>query len=294
MAIQRSDSIGRRFAKPRVGTYLNRTTRRRHLPKQCPCYAVRGGGVLDKNFLGVVALVISVGPLAACSGATGDEPADNVGGKDGGGGKSDSSASSKGDAAKGGATSDASADAAVTACAATFTIENVAFYGSGSESAGASSCPAITPPYAWLTYTSESSGQASPTVSLTSSTGVLTVATSLTASPDGGAAYGLAGLGFDGASCANGSAYTGISFDLNGTLGGCALQFQIEDSENSTPAENPGVGQCTASKCASPYTWITQTGTMMVPFSALAGGAPRATVDSTTIVSIEWVVLLLP
>jgi hypothetical protein len=48
---------------------------------------------LDKNFLGVVALVISVGPLAACSGAKGDESADNVGGKDDG--IADSSPSSK-------------------------------------------------------------------------------------------------------------------------------------------------------------------------------------------------------
>jgi hypothetical protein len=51
---------------------------------------------LENRFLKVVALVISIGSLAACSGSKGDEPADDVGGKDGGGGGgSDGSSSSK-------------------------------------------------------------------------------------------------------------------------------------------------------------------------------------------------------
>jgi hypothetical protein len=230
------------------------------------------------------------------------------------------SSDASGDAADGTAASEAGQTdgAALTACAANFTIENVAFYGSiDAGDAGSSGCPYVTPPipaitgtsnsvsgsgaisfgtspYIWTTYTFASTGVAVPTVSLTPSTGALTISANVPVSTDSNYINAAVGLFFPSVDCVNASAYTGISFTVTGDLGGCDIAFQIDDVEDTTPGQSSGTGHCDASNCSNPYSFITKTGTFMVPFTALAGGTPGITVDPTAIESIQWLVHLGP
>jgi hypothetical protein len=237
-----------------------------------------------RTLSGITALLFGVGGLAGCSGSIGTEPHDS-------GPKSDGSEGPVVD-------SGPDAHAAVTACTANFTIENVAFYGSGTEAPPASSCPPTSPPFAaitsssnavlpsgeiyfgvstylWNVYTAESAGQAKPTVSLTPSTGALNVALGATASADGGSTLSVVGLAFSsGTSCVNASAYSGIQFTITGDLGGCSLRFYVDDAEDSTPAQSGNDGLCTALECGTPSYAVNGTGTIMVPFTSPSGGTP--------------------
>ena len=96
------------------------------------------------------------------------------------------------------------------------------------------------------------------------------------------------GLFFDGTSCIDASAYTGVSFDFSGDLGGCSLAFGASffgDLSNANGAR----GGCSGSTCYGPLAPVVPaTTTVMVPFSSLSGGMPIGTLDPTTIVDVEW------
>jgi hypothetical protein len=259
---------------------------------------------MNNTLSGIMALVVTVGGLAACSVSIGDKPDSGDAGKsptpNDGGTRSDSSE------AAAVVDSGPDADAAMTTCTANFTIENVAFYGTGTEAAPASSCPTVTPPFPEITSSSNLAlssddilfgdptslwntyapgGQVNPTVSLAPSTGALTISGSATAEA-GTALFGL-GLNFVGTSCLNASAYTGVSFTVTGDLGGCALQFSVIYAEDQTPALDTDRGECTASVCYPSFTSVS-TGAVTVPFTTPTGGMPQVAVDSTAITALQW------
>ena len=240
---------------------------------------------------------------------------------DGGAGSDSGGSSSSGSASDGGSASDCGSpgDGAV-ACSANFTITNVAFYGmsggadSSSADAGSSQCPSVMPSsaaitaapystaaantivygtgsYSWTTYTSGSAGQAVPTLSLTQSDGALNIAAGVTPSADCSYVFTAGGLSFTGVTpettCVNASAYDGITFTVTGDLGGCILSFVVSDPETQPPGSDSR-SMCGAPACNPPYYYVTQTGTVTVPFAALMGGNPDAEIDPTTIIGIQW------
>ncbi|HTB58203.1 MAG TPA: hypothetical protein VLC06_10035 [Polyangia bacterium] len=105
-----------------------------------------------------------------------------------------------------------------------------------------------------------------------------------------------------GTDCVNGSSYTGIQFDLSGSLTGtgCAMVFSINDSEHadSTSGNPPdpkagGPAGSYAPQFAITASQITSTAMpIKVPFTApaFAGGAasPATAVDPTKLTGVQW------
>jgi hypothetical protein len=110
--------------------------------------------------------------------------------------------------------------------------------------------------------------------------------------------YEGVGLYYDSASCLNAAAYTGLEFDFTGDLGGCQLNVGLTFSGDLPPSDDALRGAClgTSSTCYGPVANVTAAAlgatssapTLQVPFASMSGGAPIATVDPTTIVSLQW------
>jgi hypothetical protein len=97
------------------------------------------------------------------------------------------------------------------------------------------------------------------------------------------------GLSFDGTSCIDASAYTGVQFDLGGDLGGCQLAVGTSFSADSSYLDGPR-GGCsgTDSTCYGPFASVVPSATVQVPFSAMSGGSPVSKPDPSTIVDVVW------
>jgi len=108
-----------------------------------------------------------------------------------------------------------------------------------------------------------------------------------------------------GTDCVNASAFTGVQFDLSGSLTGtgCAMVFSINDSEHADPAASTpadpkagGPAGSYAPQLAIMASQITSTAmTIKVPFTgagspAFAGGAasPATAVDPMKLTGVQW------
>jgi hypothetical protein len=118
------------------------------------------------------------------------------------------------------------------------------------------------------------------------------------------------GLYFNGNSagtdCVDGHTYTGVQFDMSGSLvgTGCTMQFSINDSEHADssvlkdptmPALGPndpkaaGPKGSYAPQLAITSTQLTATSTpIKVPFTGTAGGSPATPVDPTKLTGVQW------
>jgi len=112
----------------------------------------------------------------------------------------------------------------------------------------------------------------------------------------GGGSLEFAGAGvnyssYGGARCLDASSYTGIQFTVGGSLGGCALGFFVEISEDATATYDPLRGECTipdqTANCYPPHYALSGTGTFSVAFSDFVSGNP-STIDPTQITNIYW------
>ena len=102
---------------------------------------------------------------------------------------------------------------------------------------------------------------------------------------------------FDSSSCIDASKYTGVTFDFSGDLGGCALAFGANFSNDATSAGNPNRGSCPYgdSSCYSPLSVLTPhsdadagSTTLKVPFTSLSGGSPYPNLDPSSIILLLW------
>ena len=101
-----------------------------------------------------------------------------------------------------------------------------------------------------------------------------------------------------GDECIDGTAYTGVKFDITGTIGGtgCSGQFSINDSEHSDSTANPSNPDKKAGGPAGSYApqtalTIGTTATVMMPFAgagAPTGGSPATAVDKSKLTGIQW------
>jgi len=97
-----------------------------------------------------------------------------------------------------------------------------------------------------------------------------------------GGGYAGGGLSFD--ICATAAAYTGISFSVSGSTGGCALELQLQTYSTKPIANNGG---CQSGCSSASKGNLTVPGTVTVSFSDLTGAAPTA-FSSTELVGIQW------
>jgi hypothetical protein len=157
------------------------------------------------------------------------------------------------------------------------------FFGAGTDS--------------WGSFTYATVNPTPPTASLTPDGGGLQISGGSLDPTD----YEGVGLYYDSASCLDVAAYTGLQFDFAGDLGGCELFVGLTSSSDLPPSSDALRGACpgTGSTCYGPVANVTaaalaatsSTPTIQVPFTSLSGGSPMATVDPTTIVSVQWQLL---
>ncbi len=156
-----------------------------------------------------------------------------------------------------------------------------------------------TPPYQWQSYTYGSNGQTAPTIGLTPDGNGIVIAGAFV--PPISQNWMGTGLYFNGASCIDGSTYTGVSFDFSGTLGDCTLAVGANFSGDSTSTDAPGRGSCpfaSDSNCYPPMVVVTPpsaldggptgTTTFKVPFALMGSGSPTPKIDPSTIITVQW------
>jgi len=117
------------------------------------------------------------------------------------------------------------------------------------------------------------------------------------------AQYWGAGIYFNGNSagtdCVDGTPYTGIQFDIGGTVGGtgCSVQVSINDSEHADstvinpPATAPDPKASGPKGSYAPQMTITVPATattVMVPFTGPSNGSPGTPVDKTKLTGVQW------
>lgn len=143
---------------------------------------------------------------------------------------------------------------------------------------------------AWGSYTYAGPGQTAPVGVPSADGNGLQITGAFTAPVDPSGNYLGLGLYFNGSSCVNAAAYTGVKFDFSGDLGGCGLALGVSFSGDLTLAGNPGRGACTASNCYGPSAPVAAVAgtTVAVPFASLVGGMPVASLDPTTLVTVQW------
>ncbi len=138
-------------------------------------------------------------------------------------------------------------------------------------------------------YTSQDTGLTAPAFS--TSTGALVINFN-TGTPT--TMYPYAGVGVPFAACANASAFTGIKFNITGTLNaGCTIQFSAIDEEH-IPKTPTGIGICGAANCypSSKIFPLPSTATdVTIAFADQGNGGMdvgAAAVDPTRITGIQW------
>jgi hypothetical protein len=95
-------------------------------------------------------------------------------------------------------------------------------------------------------------------------------------------------LYMNGPACIDGSAYTGVQFDLTGSLGACNLSFGFAFADDLSAASDPQRGICAATNCYGPSVAVASTGTIKVPYSAVSGGSPDMGVDRQKLTGVQW------
>lgn len=121
-----------------------------------------------------------------------------------------------------------------------------------------------------------------PTLAITS--GALSVSASSKGSYTGVVLY------MNGPACIDGSGYTGVQFDLNGSLGTCVLSFGFAFADDLSPASDSQRGICAATNCYGPSVVVasTGTGTVKEPYTAVSGGSPDMGVDRQKLTGVQW------
>lgn len=116
-----------------------------------------------------------------------------------------------------------------------------------------------------------------------------------------GAQYWGAGIYFngntDGTHCVDATAYTGVEFDISGTVGGtgCTVQFSTNDSIHADAIANPtdkkaggAAGSYAPQKTITIAAAVTN---MKIPFTgadAPANGSPNIDVNKAKLVGVQW------
>jgi hypothetical protein len=155
-----------------------------------------------------------------------------------------------------------------------------------------------TPPYQWRSYAYGCKGQSAPSATLTPDGNGLAIQGAFV--PPVTETWIGVGFYFDSTSCIDAKTYTGVRFDYSGDLGDCSLAFGANYSGNASTIDDPARGACPMSNsvCYPPQATLTlpsgtdggESGptTIKVPFTSLVAGSPNATIDPSTLVTVQW------
>ena len=95
-----------------------------------------------------------------------------------------------------------------------------------------------------------------------------------------------------GTNCVDGTAYTGVKFDISGSVVGCTMQYSTNDSAHSNNATDPkGAGDASVYAPQATLTVTTTPTPTMMPFSgtgAPSGGNPALAVDKAKLTGVQW------
>jgi hypothetical protein len=98
----------------------------------------------------------------------------------------------------------------------------------------------------------------------------------------------------NGGNCVDGTAYTGIKFDISGSVGGtmCSAQYSTNDSAHSNNAsDKKGSGDATSYAPQAPLTVTSTVTTVMMPFTgtgAPTGGNPALALAKDKLTGVQW------
>jgi hypothetical protein len=102
------------------------------------------------------------------------------------------------------------------------------------------------------------------------------------------------GFGIYFNSCVDGHMYSGVKFDIGGTMSGCAMQYAFNYREDSANASDPK-GSCTAASCYAGQATVTVPASVTstsIAYSAVSGGVPIAgaltTAAQTYLTGVLW------
>jgi pilus assembly protein FimV len=220
--------------------------------------------IRKRAFVGIVGLVsaglFSVG-CGSSSNTTGTAGSSGSAGTSGGGGTTGSA----GTTGAGGTT--------VAACAAA-PAALITDFGTGTAQVGTA-------------YKGAAASLTAPTFDTSTGALVMTFATGAATATDN---YAYVGLPFN--ACVDAHAYTGVKFNIMGTLStGCTIQFSTVDKEHSTTTNG---GTCAATSCyasSSAFTLPSAATDVTVAFASQTGGGAdtgAAVVDPTEILNVQW------
>jgi hypothetical protein len=150
-----------------------------------------------------------------------------------------------------------------------------------------------------FTYAGGAAGAVAPTASVANGAWHVTLNSTAMDMPQ----YVGVGIYFngnsDGTDCVDATTYTGIQFDLTGTIGGtgCTAQYSTNDSEHSdstklnadgTPVDKKASGPMNAYAPQAPLTVPTGSATVMMPFTTPTGGSPATAIDKMKLTGVQW------
>lgn len=85
--------------------------------------------------------------------------------------------------------------------------------------------------------------------------------------------------------CVDARAFSGVRFTINGDIGTCPLLFGLVAQDNNATIFG---GSCTDSLCLDPTSSVLNSGAVTVPFSALSGGTPDPSVETSALMDLQW------
>jgi len=137
-------------------------------------------------------------------------------------------------------------------------------------------------------------GTAAPTESTTTGALVITEnAAAMAAVKYAGTVLFFSGNAAD-TDCLDVHSYTGVQYDISGSIAGCTLHFSLNDSEH-TVAANDAKGSAVAGSYSAQLDVTAQVRatktTVQVPFTgtgAPTGGSPATALDPSKLASIQW------
>ncbi len=139
-------------------------------------------------------------------------------------------------------------------------------------------------------YSYAATGLTQPTRDTSTGAMVVTVATG----PAPSASANYAGFGIPFNACVDATAYTGVKFNIGGTLSaGCTIQFSALFTEDAAPGTGSPAGRdgCVAASCYPPakiFTLPPTAADVTVNFADVTGGAPVTTVDKARVTGVQW------
>jgi hypothetical protein len=121
--------------------------------------------------------------------------------------------------------------------------------------------------------------------------GFSTTVTAPTAAGPGEFPYSGFALVIDGPACVDASAYTGISFELEGDLGECILYLSFAYADDLATSADPNRGLCSGTCYPSEFAITTDTTSVSFADAQTVPGVPVAPINTPKLVGVQWQVV---